>query len=83
MIAVSTTELRSNLRKYLEIAKVQRVIIQCGKNETFELVPGERISEGDRYMSIPQNAAAANEGIREIKEGKGIRVNPQNIWDSI
>lgn len=83
MIAISTTELRNNLRKYLDLAKVERIIIQCGKNETFELVPSERMSDGDRYMGIPENAAAARKGITEIDEGKGIKVNPKDIWNSI
>lgn len=84
MIAISTTELRNNLRKYLDLAKVQRVVIQCGKNETFELVPGERMSDGDRYMAIPENAAAVREGIEDMKAGRVTRIkDPKNIWDSI
>lgn len=84
MIAISTTELRNNLRKYLDIAKVQRVIIQCGKDETFELVPSERMSDGDRYMAIPENAAALREAIEDVKAGRVTRIkDPKNIWDSI
>ncbi len=84
MIAISTTELRNNLRKYLDLAKVERVLIQCGKNETFELVPSERMSDGDRYMAIPENAAAAREGIEDFKAGRVTRIkDPKNIWDSI
>lgn len=84
MIAISTTEFRTHLRKYLDLAKVQRVIIQCGKDETFELVPSERMSDGDRYMAIPENAAALREAIEDVKAGRVTRIkDPKNIWDSI
>ena len=84
MIAISTTELRNNLRKYLDLAKIQRVIIQCGKDETFELVPSERMSDGDRYMAIPENAAALREASEDVKAGRVTRIkDPKNIWDSI
>jgi PHD/YefM family antitoxin component YafN of YafNO toxin-antitoxin module len=83
MIAVSTTELRGNLRKYLDLAKIQRVIVQCGRSETFEIVPSGRISDADRYMSIPENSASVRKGISEIEAGKGIKIDPKDIWKSL
>lgn len=83
MLAISTTEFRNNLRKYLNLSNKERIIIQCGKDETYELVPSNRISDADRYMSIPENAAAVRQGITEINQGKGILIDPDNIWDSI
>ena len=41
MIAISTTEFRKNLRKYLNLANKERVIIQCGNTETYEIVPAK------------------------------------------
>lgn len=84
MIAISTTELRNNLRKYLDLAKVERIIIQCGKNETFELVPSERMSDGDRYMQHPGNAEAVSRGIHQMREGNVRKIkNPKDIWASL
>ncbi len=51
MIAVSTTELRKNLRKYLNMANNERVIVQCGGTETYEIVPARKIIDTDRYFS--------------------------------
>jgi hypothetical protein len=57
MIAISTTELRRNLRKYLNIVDKERVIIQCGKNETYEIIPARKISDNvveHLQHSLPQ-----------------------------
>ena len=84
MIAVSTSEFRKNLRKYLNLSKVERVIIQCGKNETFELLPKERMSETDKYFSNPKVIADIEESKKAIKEGRVTRIkDPYNIWESI
>lgn len=45
MIVISTGELRSNMKKYLDIAATERVIIQRGSTEMFELVKKDRIEE--------------------------------------
>jgi len=42
MIAISTTELRKNLRKYLNLANKERVIVQCGRTETSEIAPAKK-----------------------------------------
>ncbi|MEI7935019.1 MAG: hypothetical protein WCH30_08195 [Chlorobiaceae bacterium] len=49
MIAVSTTELRKNLRKYLNMANNDRVIVQCGGTETYEIVPARKISSTEPF----------------------------------
>ena len=45
MIVISTAELRNNMKKYLDIADTERIIIQRGNTEMFELVKKERIEE--------------------------------------
>lgn len=37
MVVISSAELRSNMKKYLDIAKTEQVLIQRGKNEIFVL----------------------------------------------
>ena len=54
MIAISTTELRKNLRKYLDIATKERVVVRFGKTGTVEIVPGKNIEVNDEYFSNPQ-----------------------------
>ena len=38
MVVISSAELRGNMKKYLDIAKKEKVLIQRGKNETFVLM---------------------------------------------
>ena len=52
MIVISPSELRGNLKKYLDLAEKERIIIQRGKSEMFELKKQERISEDD-YFNNP------------------------------
>ena len=38
MRVISSSELRSNMKKYLDLAKSEKIFIQRGKTEVFELV---------------------------------------------
>jgi hypothetical protein len=37
MRVISSAELRNNMKKYLDLAREERIVIQRGKNETFIL----------------------------------------------
>jgi len=37
MVVISSAELRNNMEKYLDIAKVEKVVIQRGRTEVFVL----------------------------------------------
>jgi hypothetical protein len=45
MIIVSSAELRNNLKKYLDTAATETVVIQRGRNETFVLNKQDRFAE--------------------------------------
>jgi len=82
MIAISTTELRRNLRKYLNLAQKERVIIQCGKTETYEIIPARKISDNDEYFSNPELLSALNEAEEDIAEGRVREVkDAKALWD--
>ncbi len=84
MIAISTTELRKNLRKYLNLANTERVIVQCGKSETYEIVPAKKISDTDKYFSDPKVLAAIDRGREDKKAGRVTRIkDPGDPWASI
>jgi PHD/YefM family antitoxin component YafN of YafNO toxin-antitoxin module len=70
MIAISTTELRRNLRKYLNTANKERVIIQCGKSETYEIIPARKMSDTDRYFSDPNVVEHLQHSLQQAEEGK-------------
>ena len=64
MIVISSAELRGNLKKYLDLAKTENVIIQRGKTETFHLT-AERVLEPDEDF---YNAITAEELLVGIKQ---------------
>jgi hypothetical protein len=83
MIVISPSELRSNLKKYLDLAKTERIVIQRGKTEMFELRRRERISE-DPFFDNQENIEAIERGIKEIKEGKYKTLDPsKTLWENI
>jgi hypothetical protein len=47
MIIISSAELRGNMKKYLDLAGKEQIVIQRGKDETFELVKRQKIKEPD------------------------------------
>lgn len=55
MIIISSAELRSNLKKYLDLAKTEKVVIQRGRTETFVL------SE-EKYLAPDEDLARAVTG---------------------
>ena len=83
MIVISPSELRGNLKKYLDLAEKERIIIQRGKSEMFELKKQERISE-DNYFDNPKNIEAIEEGLADIKAGRFTTLDPEKtLWENI
>ena len=72
MIVISSAELRSNLKKYLDLAKTERVLIQRGKNETFVLSAQQNPIEHDlaRAITVDDVIAKVREGLTEMFEKK-------------
>ncbi len=79
MIAISTTELRRNLRKYLNTANKERVIIQCVKSETYEIIPARKMSDTDRYFSNPNVVEHLQHSLQQVEEGKTTVLKKSNI----
>ena len=77
MVIISSAELRNNMKKYLDIAKTEKVLIQRGRNETFVLVAQSNAAEEDirRAITVDEVLARVREGLNEIfdrKEGSDI-----------
>jgi hypothetical protein len=78
MIVVSSAELRNNLKKYLDTAKMETVVIQRGKNETFVLHRQDRFAEIStevpddfhRAMTGKEVISAVETGMRDIIKRK-------------
>lgn len=72
MVIISSAELRNNMKKYLDIAKNEKVVIQRGKNETFVLVAQNINSNEDlsRAITVDEVLARVREGLNEMFERK-------------
>ncbi|MBE6247124.1 MAG: type II toxin-antitoxin system Phd/YefM family antitoxin [Bacteroidales bacterium] len=72
MVIISSAELRNNMKKYLDIAKNEKVVIQRGKNETFVLVAQNVTSNEDlnRAITVDEVLARVREGLNEMFERK-------------
>ena len=72
MVIISSAELRNNMKKYLDIAQKEKVIIQRGRNETFVLVAQNKADEEDlrRAITVEDVLARVREGLNEMVERK-------------
>ena len=72
MVIISSAEFRNNMKKYLDIAKTEEVVIQRGRNETFVLVAQNNAAEEDlnRAITVDEVLARVREGLNEMFERK-------------
>lgn len=72
MVIISSAELRNNMKKYLDIAKTEKVIIQRGRNESFVLVAQNTVAgeDLDRAITVDEVIARVREGLNEMFERK-------------
>ena len=64
MLVISSAELRNNMKKYLDLAKDETVVIQRGRTETFVLSRQERLTPDANLAS----AISAEELLVGIEE---------------
>ena len=72
MVIISSAELRNNMKKYLDIAKNEKVVIKRGRNETFVLVAQNNAADEDlsRAITVDEVLARVREGLNEMFERK-------------
>ena len=72
MVIISSAELRNNMKKYLDIAKNEKVVIQRGRNDTFVLVAQNNGVDEDlsRAITVDEVIARVREGLNEMFERK-------------
>ncbi|MGV8135970.1 MAG: type II toxin-antitoxin system Phd/YefM family antitoxin [Mangrovibacterium sp.] len=51
MRVISSAELRNNMKKYLDLAREERIVIQRGKSETFILTKEQHLEPDDDLAS--------------------------------
>ena len=72
MIVISSAELRNNMKKYLDLARTERVIIQRGRDESFVLVAQNNAPEADlaRAITVDDVVDRVREGLTQMFERK-------------
>jgi len=55
MIVISSAELRNNLKKYLDLANTEKIVIQRGKTETFILSAHQHIPMVDLDRAVTKD----------------------------
>jgi PHD/YefM family antitoxin component YafN of YafNO toxin-antitoxin module len=84
MIAISTTELRKNLKKYLNLATREKVVVRFNKSETVEIVPGKKVTVKDESFDNTRLLEVLKRGEEDIAAGRFTEIkDPKNIWASI
>lgn len=77
MRVISSSELRNNMKKYLDLAANERILIQRGRNETFVLMREDYLEPDEdlrRAISAKELLVGVEEDIRAAyKEKHGER----------
>ena len=84
MIAISTTELRKNLKKYLNLATREKVVVRFNKGETVEIVLGQKVTVKDESFDNSSLLDVLKRGEKDVAAGRFTEIkDPKNIWASI
>ena len=85
MKTANYTDFRSNLKSYMDavIDDCETVIINRGKDTGVVLISLDEYNsliETEYIMSSPETVEAIRKGDEEIKNGKGIKVELEDLW---
>jgi len=72
MVVISSAELRNNMKKYLDIARTERVVIQRGRDESFILIAQKNAPEADlaRAITVDDVIERVRAGLTEMFDRK-------------
>lgn len=72
MVIISSAELRNNMKKYLDLARKERVVIQRGRDESFVLIAQNNATDADlaRAITVDDVIERVREGLTEMFERK-------------
>ncbi|WP_445711613.1 type II toxin-antitoxin system Phd/YefM family antitoxin [Flavobacterium sp.] len=68
MKTVSVTEFRSNIKKYLEVAESEKLVIHRNKGRSFVITPLD--TEEDEFLLSNEQKKAISEAKANVSEGK-------------
>ena len=72
MVVISSAELRNNMKKYLDLARTERVVIQRGRDESFVLIAQNNAPDEDlsRAITVDDVIERVREGLTHMFERK-------------
>lgn len=70
MVVISSAELRNNMKKYLDLARSERVVIQRGRDESFVLMAQNNTTEADlaRAITVDDVIERVRDGLTQMFE---------------
>lgn len=70
MVVISSAELRNNMKKYLDLARSERVVIQRGRDESFVLIAQNNTTEADlaRAITVDDVIERVRDGLTQMFE---------------
>ena len=77
MKTVGVTEFRSNIKKFLNIASQEKVIIHSGKGVSYAIVPLEQLQESPYD---PEFVKKILQGREDSKNGKSVSIALDDLW---
>jgi PHD/YefM family antitoxin component YafN of YafNO toxin-antitoxin module len=77
MKTISVSEFRGNIKKYLDIAQEEKLIIHRGKGKTYAIVPIEEM-EDEPYN--PEFVAKIMRAREDSKQGRVTVIKTEDLW---
>ena len=77
MKTISVSEFRGNIKKYLDIAQEEKLIIHRGKGRSFAVVPIEEIEDSPYDPEFVKKILQARE---DSKQGLGVKIAIEDLW---
>ena len=81
MRTITISEFRKNIKKYVEIASSEKVIVTRGSEEAFAIVPLKALEDKGYNPKFVEQIINAS---KSAKKGNVTRIrDTQNIWEDI
>ena len=77
MKTISVSEFRGNIKKYLDIAQEEKLLIHRGKGKTYAIVPIEELEE-EPYN--PEFVAKIMRSKKDFDEGRFTVIKTEDLW---
>ncbi len=77
MKTISVSEFRGNIKKYLDIALEEKLLVHRGKGKTYAIIPIEYIEDEPYNTEFVKKILQSKE---DSKQGKGVKIAVEDLW---